>query len=263
MYRKNLLIIIGLSLSVSHVFGQVDTVGRAGTKLITDRLKPGLNQYMIYMMDAKSKKTMSFWYWIRNVSFVERNGEKVFEINQQWLGADSLSYRKVYSVNNTGDFSPLYHAETVKGTVRAYNWYRDRMIGADSVAGNTKNGFSLGFKVPNYNWNLDIETLEMLPLAEGKTFAINFYDAGQGSPEYIIYKVTGREIITTYEGSRIDCWKLYTEGSNGDRRFSETFWISEKKHLFIKEEDRYGSGYRLKIRMPESTPNPLKIYITK
>jgi hypothetical protein len=259
MLRKYLLIINLAMFPGLKLFAQVDTIGIAKCKLLTNQLKPGQNQYMIYMLDVKSKATMTFWYWIRNISEENRNGEKVIVISQQWLGADTSMYRNVLSINKLHDFSPLYHAEKIKGKLSAYNWYPDKIIGADSVKGNSKTSFKLDFQKPNYNWNLDIETFEMLPLADGKAFAINFYDAGQGKPEYIIYKVVGSEVITTYNGTGTDCWKLYTEGGEGERTFSETFWISKKEHRFIKEEDRYGSGYRLKIRMPVTTPNPLTI----
>jgi hypothetical protein len=76
------------------------------------------------------------------------------------------------------DFSPVYHTETIGGKVGAYNWDADKIKGADTVALNTKKDFALNFTEPNFNWNQDIETFEMMPLAAGKTFAINFYDAG-------------------------------------------------------------------------------------
>ncbi len=81
-------------------------------------------------------------------------------------------------------FLPIYHSETINNKTKAYNWGPDKITGADSVAQNQQKAFALDFKIPNFNWNLDIETFEMLPLAEGKTFAINFYDAGLDPPAY-------------------------------------------------------------------------------
>jgi hypothetical protein len=96
-------------------------------------------------------------------------------------------YRTIYSVNRAVDFSPIYHSETINNKTKAYNWSSDKITDADSVAQNQQKAFVLDFKLPNFNWNLDIETFEMLPLAEGKTFAINFYDAGLDPPAYVNY----------------------------------------------------------------------------
>ena len=95
----------------------------------------------------------------------------------------------------------------------------------------------------------------MLPLGKGKTFAINFYDAGLNPPRYVIYKVTGSEMLTMLNNEKVDCWKLITEGDSKGVHYSETFWISKKGHEFLKEEDVNPSGYRYKIKMLGSSPD--------
>ena len=228
---------------------QVDTIRLQDKRLATSVLKPGLNQYLVYFQGVKDKKTMRFWFWLRDIKIEDRNGEKVFAITQHWFGNDTMSYRYVYSVNKLADFAPIYHKEIVKGLARAYNWTGDKIAGADSVADNTTKDFSLDFKLPNFNWNLDIETFEMLPLAKGKTFAINFYDAGLEPPQYVKYQVTGSEVIATLDGQKADCWKLFTEADHNGKYYSETYWISKKNHEFLKEEDSYPGGYRYKVKM--------------
>lgn len=68
-----------------------------------------------------------------------------------------------------------------------------------------------------------METFQMLPLAAGKTFAINFYDAGLGKPDYIIYKVIGSEVMMTMDNQKVDCWKLLmktiTKASTSPKHF--------------------------------------------
>ncbi|TDW96305.1 hypothetical protein EDB95_4131 [Dinghuibacter silviterrae] len=231
----------------------VDTVKH----LSTAYLKPGLRQYFIYMQDTASKKTLVFWYWLRRVDLETRDGVPVFHISQHWYGQDTAMYREVYSVNKVADFAPVYHEEIKRGKVFAYNWDDQGIKGADTVWGNTAHDFSLAFTRPNLNWNLDIETFEMLPLAEGRAFAINFYDAGLDPPQYVVYSVKGSEVIQTLGGAEVDCWKLVTEGHVKDMHYTETYWISKKKHEFLKEEDHYGASFRLKILMPVATPDPL------
>jgi hypothetical protein len=232
----------------------VDTIGWGHTALQTAYLKPGLRQYFIYMGDTASKKTLVFWYWLRSIEQVDG----AFRITQHWYGQDTNMYREVYSLNKAADFAPVYHKEIKRGKTFAYNWADDRISGADSVWGNAAKDFSLAFSRPNLNWNLDIETFEMLPLGAGKAFAINFYDAGLDPPQYVVYKVSGSEVIQTLNGARVDCWRLITEGDAKNMHYTETYWISKRDHEFLKEEDRYGSGFRLKLLMPETTPDPMR-----
>jgi hypothetical protein len=252
------LIALFLLLSLGASAQTVDTIGWGHAALNTAYLRPGLHQYFIYMGDTATRKTLMFWYWIRQIDKVDVNGQPSFRIAQHWIGQDTNMYREVYSLNKAADFSPIYHEEIKRGKAYAYNWGDKKITGADSVWGNAAKDFSLDFTRPNLNWNLDIETFEMLPLGAGKAFAINFYDAGLDPPQYVVYRVSGSEVIQTLNGARVDCWKLMTEEDARNMHFTETYWISKQDHEFLKEEDRYGSGFRLKLLMPETTPDPMR-----
>ena len=254
--KKLLTIIIGCLIGLS-VFAQTDTIRLQDKRLNTSYLKPALNQYLVYFQNPKNKHILRFWFWLRNISVENRDGKKVFAITQHWYGSDSAIYRYIYSLNNAADFAPIYHSETINNKTKAYNWSSAKITGTDSVAQNLQKGFSLDFKLPNFNWNLDIETFEMLPLAAGKTFVINFYDAGLDPPAYVDYKVIGNEVITTLNNDKIDCWKLFTEGDNKGNHYSETYWISKKEHEFLKEEDSFNGMYRYKIKMSSAAPDLL------
>lgn len=255
---SGLLAVLLLSVEPQVAKAQVDTIRVKDHRLNTATLKPGLRQYLVYFQNTKSPKILRFWFWLRDTKMTERNGEKVFATTQHWYGGDTVSYRTGYSLNRVKDFSPIYHSETINGKIGAYNWFADKVIGADTVALNTKKDFKLDFTEACYNWNLDIETFEMLPLAAGKSFAINFYDAGFGKPVYTLYKVIGSEMISTYDGQKVDCWKLFNESDNAGRHFTETFWISKKGHEFLKEEDSFPGGYRYKIKMPGAAADLVK-----
>jgi len=253
--KKLIYIITIAAYSVSVAYGQVDTIHLKDKRLLTQYLKPALNQYLVYFQAPKDKKKLGLSLWMRNIQTGTKNGEKVFTVTQNWYGSDTNSYRSVYSINKIADFAPLYHSETVQNKTRAYNWGPDKITGADTITNNAQKGFALDFKLPNFNWNLDIETFEMLPLAAGKTFAINFYDAGLSPPEWVLYKVTGSEVITTLGNEKVDCWKLFTEGEYKGNKYSETYWISKKDHEFLKEEDTFNGGFRYKIKMLGASPD--------
>jgi hypothetical protein len=254
MKKLTVFVILCFAACLS-AFAQVDTVRMQDKRLNTSALKPGLNQYLVYFQNPKAPKTLRFWFWLRDIKIGERNGQKVFTITQHWYNADTATYRYIYSVNRQSDFAPVYHTETIGTKTKAYNWNADKITGSDTVAQNLQKGFSLDFKLPNFNWNLDIETFEMLPLANGKTFAINFYDAGLDPPAYINYKVIGSELIATLDNQKVDCWKLFCEGESRGMHYTETYWISKKNHEFLKEEDSYNGAYRYKIKMPAASPD--------
>ena len=252
-------LISGLICAACSVYAQkTDTIRLPGKRLITSQLKPGLRQYIVYTQDGDDKVELGLSLWLRDIRTGQRNGEPVITIAQHWYGTDTVSYRLCYSVNKAADFSPIYHTETVKGKKRAFDWSATKVIASDTIDDNVKKGFSLELKEPNLNWNLDIETFEMLPLGEGKIFAINFYDAGLEPPRYTIYKVTGSELLKLNGDQAVDCWKLVTEGDVKGNHWSETYWISKKDHEFLKEEDAYKKTHRYKIKLMGASPDILK-----
>ena len=259
--RLSFLLLIGF-FTIQFAHGQTaDTIRPGKGHMMTGYLKPGLQQYFIYMQDPNKNRELTFWYWMRDISLETHNGVKTFAISQRWYGSDTSWFRTVYSLNAQEDFAPIFFKETTGGPKSvAYNWNADGISGADTVEGNTKKAFSLKFDAPNMNWNLDIETFEMLPLAEGKSFLINFYDAGLDPPAYVLYKVIGSEELSLFGGERTDCWKLTTSGKDPQgNAYSEVYWISKKGHEFLKEEDIYGTSmYRVKVKMPAGMPDLTK-----
>lgn len=254
----HLLSVLFLLMCALEVRSQsvIDTVTPANHKLNVNALKPGLKQYLVFAQSAAKTKVLSLSYWVRDVKVGKRDGQNVIITTQHWYSADTANYRTVYSVNRAADFAPLYHTETLNSRTRAYNWTPTQVTGADTVQGNTSKSFKLALKVPCFNWNLDIETFEQLPMAAGKSFAISFYDAGLGEPKYELYKVVGSEVLVMLDNTKIDCWKLETGGKapNGIA-YTQTFWLSKKGHEFIKEEDKFGPNMRTKIKLPLTTPN--------
>jgi|HubBroStandDraft_1064217.scaffolds.fasta_scaffold127018_2 hypothetical protein len=248
--------LIFLSISQNSK-GQIDTIRLKDKRLHTAWLKTGLNQYLIYYQNPKENKSVRFWFWMRDIKTDHMNGSQVFVIKQHWYGSDTSTYRYIHSVNNGSDFAPIYHEEISNGKTSAYTWKPDNIVGADSVKANIQKDFSLKFSEPNFNWNLDIETLEMLPLANNKSFAINFYDAGQDPPKYYLYTVAGSETLQTLDNKRTECWKVTTNGTSGEFSYIETYWISKDSHEFLKEESSYNGMFAYKIKLMESATDLL------
>lgn len=234
---------------------QTDTVNFKNNKLRTSQLKTGLKQYLVYLQQPNQKKKLNLSLWTREVRSAIQNGESRFIIIQKWFSTDTANYRSIYSVNRADDFAPIYHSETVGNQVKAFNWYADHINGADTVLDNKQKTFALQLQQPCFNWNLDIETLEMLPLSSGKKFILRLYDAGSGAPADIQYSVSGEEVLTTLDNRKVDCWKLLLEGDHGQLHYTQTFWISKKEHEFLMEVDAVNGMYRYKVKMPGFSPD--------
>ena len=257
-WRLITFLLLFLQLTSEKVlFAQADTVYPGSRHLNTGFLKPGLKQYLVYHQWPQYNKMLQFQYWVRDISIEKKDGVEVFAIRENWYTADSNEYRSFLSLGSVKDFTPLYHAASSKGKIAAYNWSTTNINGSDTVNGNTTKDFHLAFDRPNFNWHLDIETFEMLPLAMGKIFEINFYDAGLSPPKFVTYKVTGSETLRTLDNRQVVCWMLETSGSYNGKSYTQKFWISKKEHELLKEEDAFDGRFRYKIKLPGLTPDIL------
>ncbi|NIG56664.1 DUF3108 domain-containing protein [Chitinophaga sp. Cy-1792] len=252
--RKHCLFIIMLLLfGFTRTLAQ-DTISPAHRPLTTGNLKPGLRQYLVYYEVDGMNKQLWMSIWNREISKTVVNNTPVISTKQQWYNEDSTKFHESLSINNATDFSPVYHQQRSGDNVSAYQWSATGIRG-DTTDGNKAKDFTLAFDGPNYNWNLDLETFEMLPLAAGKTFVVRFYDAGFDPPAYVTYRVVGTETIATLDNHTVTCWKLYTEGSSKRGKYTQTFWISCKNHECLKEEDRIGDRmHRYKVKLPAFAP---------
>jgi hypothetical protein len=244
-----------LFLCPVHTMAQTDTINFSNNKLKTKQLKPGLKQYLVYLQQPGQKKKLNLSIWTREVKFTTNNNEKQFTITQKWYTTDTAGYRSIYSINRAKDFAPVYHSEMIGNQLKAFNWYPDHIKGADTVSGNNQKSFSLQLAQPTFNWNLDIETMEMLPLAAGKKFVLPLYDAGSGKPDYVVYQVSGDEVLQTLDKRKVDCWTLVYSGVHGQIKYTQTFWISKQEHEFLLEIDEVNGMYRYKVKLPGYAPD--------
>jgi hypothetical protein len=250
-----ILISTMLLFASQQVRAATDTINFSNNRLITAQLKTGLKQYLVYFQNPAQKKMLNLSLWTREIKKISHKGESCFNTVQKWYGNDTTVYRTVNSINREKDFMPLYHAESIRGQLRAFNWFADHISGDATEPANSQKDFSLKFEQASFNWNLDIETSEMLPLAAGKQFVLYMYDAGSAAARYASYSVTGTEVLSTLDNQKVDCWILLTEGKQNGATFTQKFWISKKGHEFLMEEDLYNGMYRYKVKLPALAPD--------
>jgi hypothetical protein len=233
--------------SCSGLQAQVDTLYTIPSNWIHTSLKAGTAQYLVFIKLKHKPKQSKTFLWERTTSMKQVSENKQIELVQHWYGGDSTDYRYLYSRVDGSNFLPIYHKTISQRTgVEAYDFYRDKLKGSDSVVNNKKATFEL-ITPQALNWELDLETFGMLDLKEGKRFAINFYHpGGRTTPQLYEYKVTGSEKVITVDGRSIDCWKLRIDYSP---KSYAVYWIGKKSKEVIKMAEDFGMGTRYKIRL--------------
>lgn len=248
---KNITLFILMIFSVLNlVFAQTDTIRISGKNtLAMAQLKPGNYQYLVYMHNPKTGRDGNLSIWKRKIAFTKWNNQEVIEISQQWFTGDTTTNRTVYSLCQKANFQPIYHYASMQRTgIEAFNFYNDKIVGADTTANNGKKDFMISLNEPTLNWELDLEIFNTLPIKKvGQEFMINFYHpGGRTAPKFYAYKVTGDEKITGIDGVIHDCWKLKIEY---DANSYATFWLSKKTKAVLKMQEYFNGLYRYKVRL--------------
>ncbi len=208
-----------------------DTIDISFNKLKMNNLKDHESSYLV-TMEKQNGDLVNSSIWTRKTKIKD---DKII-ITQSWRNANRKGNKKIYSVLNSSNFAPIYH-KVIKGTgkISAYNFHEKRIIGADSIADNVKKDFSIDVEKLPYNWELDIEFFQLLPMKLNKTFVVEFYHpGGSWKPAYYEYKVLRKEKIVMPDGQKTDTWVVKIEYSKGNEA---TFWIGVKNQKMLKMKE--------------------------
>ncbi|HPF09839.1 MAG TPA: hypothetical protein PKW08_10695 [Flavobacteriaceae bacterium] len=246
MTPKNKLLAIFLLFAQVTVLAQ-DTLKIRENDLETKRIKEGTKQYLVYI-EKPDKSILDLSIWERTISFSKFDDKEVIIIEQNWKNQDTTRQRYVLSINGREYFQPIYHySKNGRGIIEAFNFYRDKIVGADTVMRNSKKDFFLQLEEPTLNWELDVETFQLLPLENVRNFQLNFYHPGSKSaPAYYNYRVVGEEELKGTDGKRIPCWLLkivYEEGSYA------TYWIAKNTREMVKMVEHSNGITRYKLKL--------------
>lgn len=212
-------------------------------------IKTGTSQYLVFMKDKTTNDIHALSLWERTTNIIEKDGEKLIEVKQTWSSDDARFKRELYSLVHLEDFTPVMHRTIIGAdkTLKVFKFADGIIFGDASVENNTAAGFNMPTEITSYNWELDIETLALLPLGEGKEFAVPFYHPGSKTPPRpYVYKVVGSEILHTREGSPIDAWQLRIDYEGGGHA---VFWMNKKDGMLLKLEEAWGNTLRYKVRL--------------
>jgi hypothetical protein len=241
--------------SIVGSFAQkADTIVVDAKNLQIKNLHFGNSNYMIYSRKGADKPNQNNTLVKINVSKQDHNGQEAVVINQIWYESDTVSHTS-FTLLKANDLSTIQHN---------YWWKRNRQnisLNFEKKTANIegkisdvqKEKFLKSFNQAAesgyfLNWHSDLVMFPLLPFKENTVFKIKFYYPGFSLPSTEIYKVVGSETLKGLAGENIDCWVLeyaLPKGMTGYQRF----WIAKKTREFIKEEDKIGEYYRIKLRM--------------
>jgi hypothetical protein len=244
-----LLLVLLLSNSVCFsCFAQVDTISVKNNNLQTKYIVESASTYLNWAKDAKSGLVSSISISKRKVHLQTLGGKDVIVVLQHKLNNDSSKLKFIYTVSDRQTFETMYDYVQSADGVEAYDYRGGEIIGSDTVKSNTKGGFNLKFHEIPYCLELDLETVSALPIKDiGQKMAVCFYQPGREKlPKFQLIKVTGQEQLPTTNGKTSDCWVLKLTIDSEDY---DLFWISKRKHEFLKLESHSPTDTFYKVKL--------------
>ena len=244
--RKALpLLCLSLILLSSPALSAVTEL-HVGDKLArADLLKPGTHRYIRYTITADGHRN-AIDIWTREISFETLNGRRVLRIHQQWDEAAPPSTLVQDAWFDPDTLRPLTHIRKSiaggKTNVAGCRFLADKIVGMDELADNARKGFSQDSSEPAYDWEIDMEMMQALPLAPDYAASINFYDPGDDPPARYVYSVTGSQTIAGPDGSGMDCWIVTIEFPTPKGVVKRHFWLDKKTQVLVREETFFLDG---------------------
>lgn len=243
---KKYFLLAGALLLGGIAIAAPDTLHVKPSDLRMHQLKPGLRQYMVTIQKPDKPNVLTQSLWNREVRFEKYKGKEQLVIRQNWIGADSIANRKLFSICNP-DFTPVYHTSTSFRGTAAFEFQQAQVVGSDTTANNAFKGFQVPSPEQAFNWELDLEFFETLPLKANTVYSINFYHPGsKPGPAKKLYEVIGSEKVRTNGNTKTDCWKLRTNYGDGNYAI---FWISKRGHEVLKMEEEFNGVIRHKVKL--------------
>ncbi|CAM3251283.1 hypothetical protein SPAN111604_13320 [Sphingomonas antarctica] len=198
-------------------------------------LTSGVRRYVRYTLKAGRRSPTDLW--TRTVSFENHDGTRQLHIVQRWASDGTPSYTiDQDSWFDAATFRPLIHVRTQqhdgKTLVGGYRFAPDRITGMAELPDNTRKNFRLDTPEPPFNFELDMELLQVLPWKPGYVADLVFYDPGQDPPAHYRYRYSGEAAIIGPNGDKIDCLLVSAELGGAKTRF----WLAKRTQVVVHEE---------------------------
>jgi hypothetical protein len=242
-------LVLTLFILFTHTIqSQTVAINTKNNKLNISQLNYDKSTYVVYFQDKPNTPKYNIEIWDREVN---QNSDNTFNI--KWLRQAPKSITE-YDIKVDDNFKPISEATVSNSTgkqqrkeVRKYFVFdKNSMYTHQDTIKHNQSPYSIQNTALAFNWELDLETLSMLPLEDYTQFDINFYHPGsETEPKYYTYKKVGEEKVSINNQS-FNCWILKID--HNEKQWSE-FWIDQKNHKVLQMRDYFYGKYRYKKLM--------------
>jgi hypothetical protein len=208
-------------------------------------LQPGAHRYLRYTVGPDGQRN-AVDIWERRISFAPApDGKAGMHIVQRWDEVGSKTVLTQDSWFDRGTFKPITHIRHVekdgKSQLGGYRFAAGKVVGMPDLPDNLRRDFVMLMPEPSYNFEYDMELLQALPLAAGRTFDIPFYDAGiDPKPDRYRFKVAGSSKVRDWDNRLIDCWLVTADYHTG--KVVSRFWFDKASQVLVREEAMQPDG---------------------
>lgn len=224
---------------------QTVSINTKNKNLITNQLNLDKSTYLVYFQNIPSAPKYNIEVWDREVTKTTNN-----TYNISWLRQNHKSIDK-YTILVNQNFQPISEEivtksldKNKKDEVRKYYHFKDNKVYSDKdTIKHNQTPFTIENTALAFNWELDLETLSMLPLEDNNQFDINFYHPGSKTkPKYYTYKKVREEKVSINK-QEFNCWVLKID--HNEKQWSE-FWIDKQTKKVLQMRDFFYDRFRYK-----------------
>jgi len=173
-------------------------------------LKPGTRRYVVTREMEGAVSALGVI--TKTISFEPHAGRPAVHIVQTTEGGSRVVWDSWFEPET---FRPLTHDRTTRRgdeiKVEAFEFYADRVAGRRDVVDNASAAFERLTDEPVFNFEADMETLQLLPWTEGYSVSIPFYHPGSPRLSRHIFRVNRRGSLSLPGGGSLDCWEVTTD----------------------------------------------------
>lgn len=225
-----------------------------------DRLRPGIQTYLVYMHGAPGSGIKRAMLSTSEVKRERVDGIDAWVIEQRWEDESGVPHI-ARTVHDARDLSTLAQTSRWTRSTGSFTTTVEPKAGRGSIEGElpaparerTETGFAAMQSGWWFNWHSDLALLPLLPFESGGTFRLHLFDVGMPAPIDVDYSVLGSRTLQGGDGTMYDCWLVETDsGSPGTGNF-QRFWIDKQRRIVVKEEDVFNGMYRAKVLLSVPT----------
>ena len=230
-----------LCLSLVAVFGFSTSVTAADRVTVRmgeplprfQLLRPGTVTYLRHWIKADGSLE-PIDVQAKEVRFETQDGIRRVRIVQNWVGPTRSL--KLDSLFEDKTLRPITHQRDSNkdGVIKreGFRFLGDKVVGIADQPENFQKDFEIATPVPTFNFEVDLETLTVLPLVRNAEFEIVFYHPGGSAPAPYLFKVIGEENLSL-AGMPIECWVIATDYNREGTPVSR-FWVAKDSQMVVR-----------------------------